>query len=110
MTYRNNWVHGQPPTVKGLGLVWKRGNRWQTIDYNGHTEQRLYGGTGGDPAEYSVDDLIGFMQPALGMFVRTLNEVLNEYLVLLKSAGINITDKGLGMTWALMTDDSPDAQ
>jgi hypothetical protein len=26
--YRNDWVHNQPPTVEGLGIVYNRRNRW----------------------------------------------------------------------------------
>lgn len=66
--YRNNWVHEQPPTVEGLGIVYKRVKRWQVAEGEMGTKKRKISSMvigGGDEPEYSVADLLRFIQPAL---------------------------------------------
>jgi len=75
MTYRNRWVHEQPPTVKGLGIVYKRRIRWGPPSAGkGYT---LRGG--GDKPEYSIDELVKFIKPAMFKFIDTFISVAEYY-------------------------------
>jgi len=85
MNYRNRWVHEQPPTIEGLGLVWRRRQRWKRIENKGKI-QYVLGIGGGDKPEHSVDDLIGFVQPSLSKFACTLKVVLDYYVYLVNKA------------------------
>ncbi len=82
--YRDEWVHSQPPLVKGLGIVYKRDQRWKLSD-SGNSDELGLGG--GDEPEYSVDDLLKFVQPALFKFTETVNVVFQHYIELLKNHG-----------------------
>jgi hypothetical protein len=84
--YRDEWVHSQPPPVKGLGIVYRRGQRWKPD--SGNSDQLGFGG--GDDPEYSVDDLLKFIRPALFNFTATVNIVVQHYIELLKIQGIGI--------------------
>jgi hypothetical protein len=82
MRYRNRWVHEQPPTVKDLGIVYRRKMRWEILpEGKGYI---MHGG--GDQPEYSVEDLVGFIKPAMFKFTDTLTSVVDFYIDLLKSA------------------------
>ena len=85
--YRNRWVHEQPPTVKGLGIVYKRKKnetRWKPLSTGkGYTLEVV----GGDVPEYSIEELIGFIQPAMFQFTDTLTSVVNFYMKLLEDSG-----------------------
>lgn len=83
-SYRDRWVHEQPPTVKGLGIVYKRGRRWKPLPNGSYT----LGVVGGDIPEYSIEELIGFIQPAMFQFKDTLTSVAEFYADLLNSHGI----------------------
>jgi hypothetical protein len=84
ITYRNKWVHEQPPTIKGLGIVYKRRIRWEpTANGKGYTLQA----GGGDEPEYSVDELVKFIKPAMFQFRDTLTSVIEFYKELLQNAG-----------------------
>jgi len=84
--YRNRWVHEQPPTVKGLGIVYKRGRRWK-VSPTGKGHILSFSGEG-DPPEYSIDTLVGFTQRALFQFSDTLTSVIKFYVDLLESQGM----------------------
>jgi len=86
MKYRNNWVHKQPPTVKGLGTVYRRRSRWHTSETGG-TYVTL---GGGDRPEYSVDDLLSFIRPALFHFADAWRAIVQFHIELLESWGIVI--------------------
>jgi len=91
--YRNRWVHEQPPTVEGMGIVYKRGKRWKPLPNGRYT----LGIGGGDKPEYSVEDLVGFIKPAMFKFTDTLTSVVKFYTELLKHAGkrtVQPLDKG----------------
>ena len=83
MTYRNKWVHEQPPTVAGMGIVYKRGKRWKPLPNGGYT----LGIGGGDEPEYSPEDLVGFIKPVIFKFTDTFTSVVEFYTGLLKDAG-----------------------
>lgn len=75
--YRNKWVHEQPPLVKGLGIVYKREKRWK-VSQNGKENVLELGG--GDKSEYSVEDLVGFIKPAMFKFADTFSSVVKFYI------------------------------
>lgn len=89
IAYRNKWVHEQPPLVDGLGVVYKRQDRWRTQDSG--KSWRLGIGVGGDAPEYSVDELLGFIRPALLLFRDTLTTVIRYYIELLEKRGITVS-------------------
>lgn len=98
MDYRNKWVHEQPPTVDGLGIVYKRKNRWGNNKMFSPTlgETRLFKTLligGGDEPDYTIDKILEFVKPALFLFVDTLSSVENSYSSLLKKSGIEIDDE-----------------
>jgi len=87
MCYRNTWVHEQPPTVKGLGIIYKRKKnetRWKPFPVG---KGYILGVGGGDVPEYSIEELIGFIQPAMFQFTDTLTSVVNFYMKLLEDSG-----------------------
>jgi len=90
INYRNRWVHEQPPTVKGLGIVYKRGRRWK--DSPTGKEHMLCISGEGDTPEYSIDTLIGFTQHALFQFSDTLTSVIKFYVGLLRCSGFEFDE------------------
>ena len=84
MDYRNRWVHEQPPTVAGMGIVFNRGKRWDTLP-DGKCCLTIKGG--GDKPEYSVEDLVEFIKPTTFKFTDTFISVVEFYMELLKDAG-----------------------
>lgn len=75
LKYRRDWVHEQPPTIKGLGIVYKRERRWKlSPDGKGYV---LKGG--GDKPDYSVEELISFIRPAMIQFIAAFIPVLEYY-------------------------------
>lgn len=82
LQYRNDWVHNQPPTVEGLGIVYERRRRWQ-VDSDG--AMLTFGG--GDEPKFSINDILGFMRPSLFLFVEVLSEVASYYNAMLEEAG-----------------------
>lgn len=79
VNYRNDWVHNQPPTVEGMGIVYERRLRWEVSK---SYAQLSFGG--GDEPRYSIADLLGFVRPALFLFVEVLTEVALFYAELVK--------------------------
>jgi hypothetical protein len=86
MDYRRQWVHHQPPLVKGLGIAYKRERRWKRDE----TGKILTLGGGGDEAEYSIEDLLGFIRPALDIFIEKLKIIVEFYYSELKKSGVVI--------------------
>lgn len=79
--YRDDFVHNQPPTVKGLGIVYQRRIRWEpSPNGKGYI---LRGG--GDKPAYSVDELIEFIKPAMFTFVDTFITVAEYYKAVAES-------------------------
>jgi hypothetical protein len=89
MSYRGNWVHEQPPTVSGLGPVYKRRRRW--IQSEDGKSFKLGIGSG-DDAEYSIDEVLKFVQPAIFRFVDLFNQVVGIYLDIISKRGIVLTE------------------
>lgn len=77
--YRDDWVHGKPPIIEGMGIDYERRNRLivtaNTIGISGG---------GGDAFQYSVNDLLGFMKPALFLLTETVTEIVEYYNEFLK--------------------------
>lgn len=80
--YRNTWVHKQPPTVAGLGLVFKRRNRWSVSD-----DGAMLTFGGGDEPDYQVEDIVSFVRAALFLFVEVLTEVADIYAEVIMEKG-----------------------
>jgi hypothetical protein len=93
--YRNEWVHEQPPSIKGLGVVYMRKRRWVTKDEGNGKVTHTLGLGGGDGAEFSVDEIMGFVQPATFKFVKVCDEIVSFYIKILNEYGITITDEGI---------------
>ena len=74
--YRDSWVHQQPPIIKGLGVVYERKRRWKRSE----KDRTLEIGGGGDKAQYSIDDVLGFICLSLSQFKDTLATVLGFYI------------------------------
>jgi hypothetical protein len=87
MNYRGKWVHEQPPTVAGLGPVFKKEKRWKKIEEAGMVRYELSVGDGDEP-EYRVDELANFLEPALSKFTDTLEFVTAFYRNILEAVGI----------------------
>lgn len=80
LDYRNAWVHGKPPIIKGLGIQYERRKRWEIGDnYIG-----LSGG-GGDKPKYSDEDLIKMVKPALFVFAEALTDITAWFIQLVES-------------------------
>jgi hypothetical protein len=91
--YRNKVVHEQPPTISDSGIVYKRRKRWK-LSTSGKSYELGIGG--GDEAEYSLDQVLAFLQPSVYLFADALNSVTNYYISMLEKKGIKInTGKGI---------------
>jgi hypothetical protein len=80
LNYRNDWVHGKPPIIKGLGIQYERRKRWEVSDKHIGLS---FGG--GDEHKYSDEDLINMVKPALFVFVEALTDVTAWYTQLIGS-------------------------
>lgn len=83
MDHRKRWVHKQPPTVKGLGIVYKRRRRWEALP-NG--KSRIVLG-GGDTPDYTIDNLLEYIKPAMFQFTDTITTVVKFYIEILEASG-----------------------
>jgi len=73
--YRDDWVHGKPPIIGGMGIEYERRNRLiVSADSIGVSVG------GGDEAHYSVEDLLGFMKPALFLLTEAVTEIVDYYV------------------------------
>ena len=78
ITYRDIWVHKKPPIIEGSGIDYERRNRLLVSD-------RSIGVTfgGGDPAQYTIDELIELIRQASFHFTETVKSVVQYYSQLL---------------------------
>jgi hypothetical protein len=81
MDYRANLVHEQPPTIHGLGIVYKRETRWADDD------KTLLICGGGDKPDFKTDEVIKFMTTALELLIETFTVSLADYEEKLREAG-----------------------
>lgn len=82
--YRNDWVHNQPPTVEGLGIVYERRNRWVISE---HDVSLTFGG--GDKPSHKIEDIVTVVRLALFLFIEVLTEVSRLYTKLITEKGSN---------------------
>lgn len=73
--YRDKWVHGKPPIINGMGIGYERRNR---LIVSADSIGVSLGG--GDEPHYSVEDLVGFMKPALFLLTETVTEIVDYYV------------------------------
>lgn len=94
--YRNDLVHAQPPTVAGLGNVYKRARRWRTIAATPtNVAQHVLDLGGGDMPEYTLDDILAFLEPSFVTLVAVTHAVAEFYVVLLDKHGFRMTAGGV---------------
>lgn len=86
--YRNAWVHDQPPTVHGLGIVYRRGKRW-VVGVEGRSSTLGLGG--GDQPEYTIDQLKGFVIPSLTQLLAASWVCFEHYEVILERFGVSLS-------------------
>ncbi len=80
--YRNDWVHNQPPTVEGLGIVYERRNRWIISE---HGALLTFGA--GDNPSHKIEDIVNVVRLALFLFIEVLTEVTRHYTELITEKG-----------------------
>ena len=88
--YRNDWVHGQPPHLVGLGVAFKRERRWR-VDDEGRTN--LYIGQG-DQATLTVEELRRFIETAFRALLESGEQFVEIYRGTLEQVGIRFTGRG----------------
>jgi hypothetical protein len=86
MKYRNRVVHEQAPTVEGLGIVHRRGNRWRQDG-----GRWVLQGGGGDTPELTTDDIAEFTAGACSGFIGFTTIVATQYRGLLEAKGYHAT-------------------
>ncbi len=81
MLFRNSSVHDKPPTIKGLGIVYKRKKRWRRSE-DGKTAKLGIGG--GDKPDYSIDEVVEFTHSAVTEFIELFRDVVGFYVDILE--------------------------
>lgn len=84
ISYRNEWVHEQPPLIEGLGIIYERKGSWEKKD-DGYYELGL---RGGDTPDYTVDSLVDMVSSASHAFTKTLSELSDIFITRLKKLGM----------------------
>ncbi len=78
--YRGAWVHNQPPTVAGLGIVYRRKQRWE----RGSDSWSLVVGKGDSP-EFTVEQLGKSFVAAAFHFADVFGGVVGYYIELINA-------------------------
>ena len=91
--YRNKWVHEQPPTVAGLGLVYHRRKRWD-VPADGGFARLSFGG--GDEPEHTIEEVRGFVEPSLTQILTVSQACFEHYVSMLKQYGVSLSENGSG--------------
>lgn len=86
--YRGKWVHNQPPTVKGLGMVYHRRQRW---DVSPDGIKRLVM-SGGDEPEFTTQQIGAAFLRAWQEFVGLFHVVLDRYDGILDAHGVTSSE------------------
>jgi len=87
--YRGAWVHNQPPTIHGLGLIYQRQKKWQKLPDGGW---RLAIRRGETP-EFTTDQLGAAFIAAIFRFADVFRVVLGHYEATLEAAGISFEER-----------------
>lgn len=83
ISYRNYWVHEQPPLIEGSGIVYQRKSRLNKTD-NGYS----IGLTLGDKPKYSIDELLSMATKATKVFVDLIENLSECWFNHLNSLGL----------------------
>lgn len=86
--YRGKWVHNQPPTVKGLGMVYRRRQRWN-VSPDGMKSLVL---SGGDEPEFTTQQIGTAFLRAWQDFVPMFHVVLDRYDGILEAHGLTFSE------------------
>lgn len=73
--YRDDWVHGKPPILKGLGVEYERRNR---LIVTSNTIGVTFGS--GDEPTHSVDELVGFTKTSLHLLTSVTKKIVDHYI------------------------------
>ena len=94
MDYRNNWVHQQPPSISGLGLVRHRKTPW-TIGTHGKPTLTIYGGEyGGDKPKHQIAELQAECEAAVSAFLDCTHAFVDRFQAILVENGAIIGADG----------------
>ena len=75
--YRNDWVHGKPPIVKGWGDQFNRGTRWKE---NGDGVRQLTVRSGGDSPDWRIEQLVNVVKRTVLLVFQTTEDMVDYYL------------------------------
>lgn len=92
MAYRGKWVHHQPPTVAGMGLVYRRRRRWEVPD-DGKKRSLLVGP--GDSPEHTIEELADTFSQAFADILTPLEATVDHFYGILEEVRITETPTGL---------------
>ncbi len=97
MNYRNEWVHAQPPTIAGKGVVYHRGPRWQ-LDAAGTPVYLAI--TTGDVPKLTIEDVANNITAANESLVVAVHRALDAYEAQVTAFGYTRTVTG-GMRFTM---------
>lgn len=86
--YRSRWTHEQTPIIAGLGICFKRINRWNVSSDGKRAHMDI--GVLGDEEDYSIEEARAFLSESLHMLVDVMSVVVEEYENLLEGFGVEI--------------------
>lgn len=86
-SYRDKWVHEQPPLLEGLGSVYKRKKRWKVIIEN---DKKMYElGIGlGDSTDTTIDELANNLLISFIAFIQIVQVLTDEFIKELTEIGV----------------------
>ena len=94
MTYRNRWVHEQPPTIGGLGIQYRRVRPWK-VSSDGSKKFLAFGA--GDPPEFDIATVTLNVRVAHELFHAAVDKALDEYYAILAANGVEYRDGKISM-------------
>lgn len=93
INYRSKWTHEQAPIISGLGIIYKRKNRWDVSKNGKRAHMDL--GVRGDEEDYSIAEVKEFLAESLHLLIDVVDIVVDEYESILEGYGVEI-NKGNG--------------
>ena len=94
-SYRNRWVHEQPPTMAGRGLIYRRRPRWK-VSADG--KKKFLSVRTGDQPEYNVPTVAKHILGAHKKFIAAVQMAFDSYLQVLEASGVRRTESGFVVT------------
>jgi hypothetical protein len=91
MDYRGRWVHDQPPTVQGLGIVYRRCSKWER---NAKTLKMSITLGVGDKPEYSIEEVRGFLEKGFVELINATQSCIDYFEGMLRDVGFTLTEDG----------------